>query len=183
MTDTARMHLKEMEYFAEEIKKSSSKKKRSSSGGGGQGFGGGGGSAATVIDRFPYAGTIRPGKQSPQRIVVDSSIVLPDYADDGIPKKGRNSPLLPWIIEVKTDQEITKMRAAGKLAREVLDMAGQAVDVGVTTDEIDTLVHEATIKVCFVCVLCCVCYLLMFVLPKGAYVYLDKLDSFHFCDV
>lgn len=33
---------------------------------------------------FPYAGTIRPGKQSPQKIVIDESIVKPDYADDGI---------------------------------------------------------------------------------------------------
>mmetsp|Transcript_80593 Transcript_80593/g.121099 ORF Transcript_80593/g.121099 Transcript_80593/m.121099 type:complete len:412 (+) Transcript_80593:174-1409(+) len=95
---------------------------------------------------FPYAGSITPGKQSPQRSVVDDKIILPDYAKDGTPKKGRNSPLLPWIIEVKTPEEIEKMRAAGKLAREVLDLAGRAVAVGVTTDEIDTIVHEATVK-------------------------------------
>lgn len=33
---------------------------------------------------FQYAGTIRPGKQSPQKIVLDASIMKPDYADDGI---------------------------------------------------------------------------------------------------
>lgn len=33
---------------------------------------------------FPYAGTIRPGKQSPQKIVLDESIMKPDYAEDGI---------------------------------------------------------------------------------------------------
>jgi len=95
---------------------------------------------------FPYAGTIRPGKQSPQRVVLDENIVLPDYAKDGIAKKGSSSPLLPWLIEVKTSEEIEKMRAAGKLAREILDMAGRAVKVGVTTDEIDNLVHEAVIQ-------------------------------------
>ena len=97
--------------------------------------------------KFPYAGSVRPGNQSPQRVVVDQNILRPDYADDGIPKKGRSSPLLPWVIEVKTPEEIEKMRAAGRLAREILDMAGRAVAVGVTTDEIDSLVHEATIKV------------------------------------
>jgi methionyl aminopeptidase len=98
---------------------------------------------------FPYAGGIRPGKQSPQRIVLDekSVIVYPDYANDGRPKKGSNSPLLPWVIEVKTSEEIEKMRVAGKLAREILDMGGRAVAAGVTTDEIDTLVHEAIVEV------------------------------------
>jgi len=38
------------------------------------------------------------------------------------------------------------MRAAGRVAREVLDIAGRAVRVGVTTDEIDALVHEETLK-------------------------------------
>lgn len=94
---------------------------------------------------FPYAGSIRPGVQSPQRVVVDKNIVLPDYALDGVPKKGSSSPLLPWIIEVKKPEEIEKMRAAGKLAREILDMAGKLVEAGVTTDEIDTAVHEAIV--------------------------------------
>jgi methionyl aminopeptidase len=96
---------------------------------------------------FPYAGSIRPGEQSPQRVVVDENIVFPDYAIDGIAKKGSSSPLLPWVIEVKTPHEIEKMKAAGKLARDILDLAGRAVAVGVTTDKIDTLVHEAIIKV------------------------------------
>ncbi len=94
---------------------------------------------------FPYAGEIRPGKQSPQRVVFDENIELPDYALDGVPKKGKSSPLLPWIIEVKRPEEINKMRAAGKLAREVLDMAGMMVAVGVSTDEIDARVHEAIV--------------------------------------
>jgi len=120
--------------------------------GGGKGFGGGGMSPAAALkelqkDSFPYAGAIRPGQQSPQRTVLDNAIVKPDYAETGIPKNGNSRALLPWLIEVKTDQEIEKMRAAGKLARQVLDMAGQAVAPGVTTDEIDKLVHEETVKV------------------------------------
>lgn len=35
-------------------------------------------------DVFPYAGTITPGIQSPQKIVVDESIMKPDYAEDSI---------------------------------------------------------------------------------------------------
>lgn len=38
------------------------------------------------------------------------------------------------------------MRVASKLGREVLDEAGKIIDVGVTTDEIDRIVHEASIE-------------------------------------
>jgi len=93
---------------------------------------------------FAYSGSVRPGKQSPQRVVTNSNIVLPDYALDSRPKKTSSS--LPWIIEVKTPSEIELMRAAGRCAREVLDIAGQAIQPGITTDEIDALVHEETLK-------------------------------------
>merc|ERR1719223_1554878 len=56
------------------------------------------------------------------------------------------SQALPWIIEVKTPEEIKKMRAAGRVAREVLDIAGRAVRPGITTDEIDNLVHAESVK-------------------------------------
>lgn len=93
---------------------------------------------------FPYAGSIRPGKQTPQRVVTQPGILLPDYAKDGNPK----AKSLPWgMVEVKKPEEIEKMRAAGRAAREVLDLAGRAVQVGVTTDEIDALVHEAALEV------------------------------------
>jgi methionyl aminopeptidase len=70
--------------------------------------------------------------------------MLPDYALDGKPKnKGQ---MLPWIIEVKTPMEIEKMREAGKVARQVLDIASQYVQPGVTTDFIDEIVHAETLK-------------------------------------
>lgn len=95
---------------------------------------------------FPYTGPLRPGKQSPQRVVLDESIVKPDYWQTGVPKKG-TPRLLPWMIEVKTPEEIVKMRAAGKLARQVLDLAGRSVRPGITTDEIDTIVYNEIVQV------------------------------------
>ena len=127
--------------------KSGNKKKKKSSGRSPPPTGKGFASAVaadTMVDRFPYAGSVVPGIQSPQRkVIVSSDVSIPDYALDGRPKKGSNMPLLPWVIEVKKPEEIVKMRAAGKLAREILDLAGRAVKPGVTTDEIDTIVHEA----------------------------------------
>jgi len=75
---------------------------------------------------------------------VPANILRPDYADDGRPKA--RGPLLPWQVEVKTPADIEGMRVAGRVAREVLDAAGSLVAPGVTTDAIDALVTEETIK-------------------------------------
>jgi len=92
---------------------------------------------------FAYTGTVRPGKKTPMR-TIPRTIPRPDYADDGRPKGGRS--LLPWAVEVKTEQDIEGMRAAGRIAREVLDAAGRMVAPGVTTESIDALVTEESIK-------------------------------------
>lgn len=49
-------------------------------------------------------------------------------------------------IKVLNDEEIESMRVSCKLGREVLDEAAKAIEVGVTTDEIDRVVHEACIE-------------------------------------
>eukprot|EP00579_Thalassiosira_antarctica_P011709 CAMPEP_0201911422 /NCGR_PEP_ID=MMETSP0903-20130614/2358_1 /ASSEMBLY_ACC=CAM_ASM_000552 /TAXON_ID=420261 /ORGANISM="Thalassiosira antarctica, Strain CCMP982" /LENGTH=415 /DNA_ID=CAMNT_0048446125 /DNA_START=38 /DNA_END=1285 /DNA_ORIENTATION=- len=114
--------------------------------------GGGFGKKVTAINiktkkppnpNFTYAGTIRPHAQSPTRLVdPDLVLAIPDYAIDGTPQKKGSS----YDIEIKTPEQITKMRAAGKAAREVLDLAGRLVKAGVTTDEIDAAVHAASIE-------------------------------------
>jgi methionyl aminopeptidase len=45
-------------------------------------------------------------------------------------------------IYIKTAEEIEKMRVAGKLAAEVLDMITPYVEVGITTEELNTLCHD-----------------------------------------
>eukprot|EP01107_Rhizomastix_libera_P016296 TRINITY_DN668_c0_g1_i2.p1 TRINITY_DN668_c0_g1~~TRINITY_DN668_c0_g1_i2.p1 ORF type:complete len:314 (-),score=90.84 TRINITY_DN668_c0_g1_i2:70-1011(-) len=92
---------------------------------------------------FSFTGPLRPGVVSPMRSV-PIGINRPDYADSGIPKseeEGRSS-----AIEVKSPEDIQKMRDAGRVAREVLDVASRCVRPGITTDEIDRIVHEACIE-------------------------------------
>ena len=125
-------------FMNKKKKKSTNDNKPNNSKGFGSSGGGGFSSdtATTLIkpkttSNFQYAGTIRPGLQSPKRIVPSEKIVFPDYALDGVPK---NRPaLFPWVIEVKKADEIEKMRLAGRCAREVLDLAGRAVKPGITT--------------------------------------------------
>jgi hypothetical protein len=120
------------------------KRSSSSSGGGGGGFGSANSPKQDRFANFPFSGTIRPGQQSPQRKVVAKEILKPNYATSGRPT---SKTMLPWMIPVKTQEEIEKMRVAGRMAREILDLAGRAVRVGITTDEIDCLVHDEIVRV------------------------------------
>ena len=45
-------------------------------------------------------------------------------------------------ISIKTAHEVEKMRVAGRLASEVLDMIGAHVKVGVSTDELNQICHD-----------------------------------------
>ena len=45
-------------------------------------------------------------------------------------------------VSIKTPEEIEKMRIAGRLAAEVLEMLEPHVKVGVTTEELNRISHE-----------------------------------------
>ncbi|MEO8629580.1 MAG: type I methionyl aminopeptidase [Betaproteobacteria bacterium] len=50
-------------------------------------------------------------------------------------------------VEIKTPEEIEKMRVAGRLASEVLDYIAAHVKPGITTDELDALCHAYMLEV------------------------------------
>jgi methionyl aminopeptidase len=50
-------------------------------------------------------------------------------------------------ITLKSPEEQEKMREAGRLAAQVLDMIGDHVKAGVTTDELDRLCHDHIVQV------------------------------------
>jgi methionyl aminopeptidase len=80
---------------------------------------------------------LQPGAISPMR-TVPPEIPRPDYADSGEPVR-RPEP------RVKSPDVIERMRRAGRAAAEVLEIGAAAVAPGVTTDEIDAVVHQAYI--------------------------------------
>jgi len=49
-------------------------------------------------------------------------------------------------VPIKTGREIEKMRVAGRLAAEVLEMVGAHVRPGVTTDELDRICHDFIVE-------------------------------------
>lgn len=96
-----------------------------------------------VQKKEKYTGKLRPGQLSPKRFVPEH-IMRPDYATKGKPKEHKYKT--PFGIPMNSPAIIEKMRKAGQHAREVLDAAIRVADVGVTTDTIDAIVHEETIK-------------------------------------
>ncbi len=83
-------------------------------------------------------GRVLQGNVTPMRSVPDH-IAKPPYAATG--------EYEPWDEDrVKSPEIIERMRHAGKVAGEVLALAGAMVAPGVTTEEIDIAVHEAFIE-------------------------------------
>jgi methionyl aminopeptidase len=77
---------------------------------------------------------LTPGKLSPWR-QVPPPIVRPEYVGRKVPKRYRGS-------DIQTPGTIEKMRFAGRLAAQATRLAGEHCNPGVTTDEIDRIVHE-----------------------------------------
>jgi len=76
---------------------------------------------------------------------VPPHIKRPDYADhpEGEPLSEKNARS---TIPVYTPDQIRRIRKACQLSAEVLAYAGKFAKPGVTTDEIDRIVHEKTIE-------------------------------------
>ncbi|ORX47219.1 methionine aminopeptidase, merops subfamily M24 [Hesseltinella vesiculosa] len=68
---------------------------------------------------------------------VPSTIPKPPYAAQGLSSEWAST------VPYHTPQDITKARAAGQLARDILRQAQALCHEGVTTDEIDQVLHEA----------------------------------------
>ena len=83
-------------------------------------------------------GRVIQGVVTPMRSVPDH-IARPPYADTG--------DVVPWDEpRIKSPETIERMRHAGKVAAEVLKLAGDMVAPGVTTEEIDIAVHEMFVE-------------------------------------
>jgi len=79
-------------------------------------------------------GKLVPGRISPQ-LSVPSSIPRPEYV-------GKPAPAKFLGTDVKTPAQIEKIRAAGKLAAQAIELVGANAKPGITTDELDKIAHK-----------------------------------------
>jgi methionyl aminopeptidase len=91
------------------------------------------------VARVVKTPTVLPGGISPS-LDVPEHIGRPEYAESGKPTDKK-------VSCKKTDEDqITRMRHAGKVARDVLDTVLSHVKVGITTDELDKIAHARTLE-------------------------------------
>src|ERR1700761_5173415 len=83
---------------------------------------------------MPVRAPLQPGKLSPRRSV-PSTIARPEYVDKSTPERDTSDG-------VRTPEVIEAMRVASRIAAQALQEGGKAVRSGVTTDEVDAVVHE-----------------------------------------
>lgn len=95
---------------------------------------------------YKYTGKLRTFPLTPKRHV-PPTIQRPDYADHSEGRSISEEKMRGnTTIKVLDDDEIEAMKVACRLGRECLDEAANAIAVGVTTDEVDRIVHEAAIE-------------------------------------
>uniref|UniRef100_A0A914VHV8 Methionine aminopeptidase n=1 Tax=Plectus sambesii TaxID=2011161 RepID=A0A914VHV8_9BILA len=104
---------------------------------------------ASQYDPWPgysFTGPLRPYPQSAKRSV-PTHIPRPDYAlhPQGVSQEEKDAKR-SGQIKVLDDEEIEGLKLATRFGRECLDEAAKAVTPGITTDELDRIVHEAAIE-------------------------------------
>mmetsp|Transcript_18946 Transcript_18946/g.24379 ORF Transcript_18946/g.24379 Transcript_18946/m.24379 type:complete len:414 (+) Transcript_18946:88-1329(+) len=107
----------------------------------------------TWANYYDFTGRLRPCMLSPKR-AMPPKIRRTDYADDtaGVSyseqrdKTGHTNIRIYTAKELDGTDEAPGLRHTCQMGREVLDIAGKALKVGVTTDEIDRVVHDACIE-------------------------------------
>lgn len=96
---------------------------------------------------FEYTGELRPYYPISPRRKVPEHIQIPEYAkrDDGICME-EESLRGNMSIKILSPLEIDGMRVVCKMAREVLDIGASHLRIGITTEEIDKIIHDAIIE-------------------------------------
>jgi methionyl aminopeptidase len=90
------------------------------------------------MPRDNVSGSLTPGVVS-RALSVPSNIVKPEYV-------GKKAPAEWTGGHVKTAEQIEKIREAGKLAAQAIELAGSSIKVGMSTNELDVIVHDFLIS-------------------------------------
>lgn len=86
------------------------------------------------MPRDAHSGHLIPGKLS-ATLQVPHSIPRPEYVGKPAPAKNTKG-------DVRTQEEIAKIRSAGKIAAQAIELVGSHAKPGITTDELDRIGHE-----------------------------------------
>jgi methionyl aminopeptidase len=86
------------------------------------------------MPRDAKTGNLIPGRISP-KLDVPASIPRPEYVGKAVPSKFTGS-------NIKTPEQIEKIRHSGKIAAQAIELVGQNAKPGISTDELDKIAHK-----------------------------------------
>jgi methionyl aminopeptidase len=95
-----------------------------------------------------YTGTLRPWYVTPRRSV-EGALSLsqcPDYWRTGDPASEARNRRLGVGAEVRTAEQVDKLRTVCRMAREIMDIGARLIRPGVTAEEVDEAVHLAHLE-------------------------------------
>jgi methionyl aminopeptidase len=90
------------------------------------------------MPRDKVSGSLTPGVVS-KPLAVPKNIVVPEYV-------GKRAPAEWTGGHVKNPEQVEKIRVAGKLAAQAIELAGNSIQVGMTTNQLDVIVHDYLIS-------------------------------------
>lgn len=90
------------------------------------------------MPRDNLSGSLTPGVVS-KALPVPRNIPRPEYV-------GKRAPTEWTGGHVKNPEQVGKIRAAGKLAAQAIELAGLSIQVGMKTNELDVIVHDFLIS-------------------------------------
>lgn len=99
-----------------------------------------------AFESFAFTGDLRPADLVFPRRSVPAAIRAPDYAVDGKPRSEERFNGSSSRFRVLDAAGIEGMRTVCRLGREVLDIAVRAAKPGVSTEDIDVIVHKACVE-------------------------------------
>lgn len=95
---------------------------------------------------YAFTGSVRPMYPLSDRRKVPDHIPRPDYAEDALGRSVSEAKHAGQPPRILSKEEQERMRTVCRLGREILDIAASHVRPEITTDEIDEIVHNATIE-------------------------------------
>ncbi len=94
-----------------------------------------------VFKNYKFSGPLRPGYVSPM-VQVLNHILKPDYAISSVPKSEIEHNKHNKIPKITDPTDLANLKEAALISRQALDLGHKSLKVGITTDEINNIVHD-----------------------------------------
>lgn len=94
---------------------------------------------------YNFTGNLRPHYPLTPKRPLPKHIKMPDYAQNGRPISEMKNDRFGKITTISA-KDAEKIRKVAKISREILDITASHIKPGITTDELDAILHKECVK-------------------------------------